>query len=190
MCCHRFARDCGSRPVVGSSMNSSGGSLISPSAMSRRRRCPPESVPHGRSQVLSRSSCEISARPRFSAVARDSPWSRPWSISSSPDERLRSRAAPLRDVTDLAPHGDGVSAEVVPGHRRGPGARRQQRREHPQRGRLAGPVRTEKADDLAGGNVDVDAANGLDYARAGGETLGQSARLDHIVKFEHADSQT
>ncbi len=107
-----------------------------------------------------------------------------------PDERLRSGAAPLRDVTDLAPHGDGVPAEVVPSDRRGPGARRQQRREHPQRGRLSGPVRTEKANDLAGVDVDVDAANGLDYARAGGETLGQSARLDHMVKFEHINSQT
>ena len=106
------------------------------------------------------------------------------------DECLRARAAALRDVPDPRPHGDRLASEVVPGDGGGARGRGQERREHAERRRLAGAVRPEEADDLADLDVDVDAANGLDATCAGGEVLGQPARLNHVVNFEHTHSQT
>ena len=103
------------------------------------------------------------------------------------DECLRGRAAALGDVADAPAHRDRRAAEIVSGDDGVARARGEQRREHPQRRRLAGAVGAEEADDLACIDVDVDAANGLDSTRAGGEALGQPARLDHIVKFEHIE---
>jgi hypothetical protein len=102
------------------------------------------------------------------------------------DARLWRGAAPLRDVPDLPPHRDRLAPKVVPGDGGVTCARRKERCEHPQCGRLAGPVGTKEPGDLAGANVDVDAADGLDAARTGREPLSQPPRLNHVVNFEHA----
>ena len=63
---------------------------------------------------------------------------------------------------DLAPHGARVRGDVVP-RDDGPAARgRQQRGQHPHRGRLAGAVGAEEAVDLAVGDLEVDPVHRLD----------------------------
>ena len=57
-----------------------------------------------------------------------------------------------------------LAAQVGAGDGRLAGGRREERREHPERGGLAGPVRAEEAEDLAGADVEVDAADGFDVA--------------------------
>ena len=59
-----------------------------------------------------------------------------------------------------------LAAEVGPGDRRLARRRRQERRQHPQGGRLAGPVGAEEAEDLARADGEVHAANGLDLGLA------------------------
>lgn len=44
MCSHTERRDCGSRPSVGSSRNSTAGTCRRPRAISKRRRIPPENL--------------------------------------------------------------------------------------------------------------------------------------------------
>ena len=56
----------------------------------------------------------------------------------------------------------GVAPEVDAGDRGLAGRRREERREHAQGRGLAGPVGPEEAEDLAGADVQVDAAHGLD----------------------------
>ena len=101
------------------------------------------------------------------------------------DARLGRRAAPLGDIADLASHLHRLGAEVVAGDGRRSGARLEQGGEHAERGRLVGAVGPEEADDLAGGDVEVDATHGVDRALSGVEALGQAPRLNHVVKLEH-----
>ena len=54
----------------------------------------------------------------------------------------------------------GVADDVVAGDRRGAAARAQERRQHPDGGGLAGPVRAEKRVDLALGDLEVHAVDG------------------------------
>src|SRR5262245_49787255 len=74
-------------------------------------------------------------------------------------------------AADLVPGPD----HVVTGHPSGAGARVDQCAQHLDGGGLAGPVRPEKAEHLAGGNLEIDPANRLDLAVA----LGQSGDRDH-----------
>ncbi len=60
-------------------------------------------------------------------------------------------------LADLAGLGD----DVVAGDLRGAAGGAKKRREHPDRGRLAGAVRAQEGVDLAFGDVEVDAADGL-----------------------------
>jgi hypothetical protein len=93
---------------------------------------------------------------------------------------LRQAAAALGDVADPAADADRVFEEVVAGDGGRPGGGPQQRGEHAQRGRLAGAVGAEEADDLAGVDVEVDTADRLHGAGAGGERAGEAAGSDHV----------
>ena len=86
----------------------------------------------------------------------------------------------LCDVPDAAPQLSRLRRQVVPGDGGGPRARLEQRGEHSQRGRLAGAVGPEEADDLAGPDVEVDAAHGVDRAVARLEAAGETARGDQL----------
>ena len=92
-------------------------------------------------------------------------------------------ASGLGDVADAAAYVLGLLDHVVAGHRRGAGRGPQQRRQHPQRGGLAGAVGPEEPDDLALLDVEVDAVDGahLDLLAplAGLEGLYQPSRVDH-----------
>jgi hypothetical protein len=71
-------------------------------------------------------------------------------------------AAALGDVPDPAAHLAGVAAQVGAGDRGRAAVRFDECGQHPQRGGLAGAVGPEKSEDLALGDVQVDAADGLD----------------------------
>ena len=75
--------------------------------------------------------------------------------------------AALGDVADALADAGRLAAQVRPRDRRLAAGRGEQRREHPQRRRLAGAVRAEEAEDLAGRDREVDAADGLDRAARG-----------------------
>src|SRR5690606_20323309 len=60
-------------------------------------------------------------------------------------------ARELPDVANARPHGGWLTVDVVTHHAGPPGTRRDERREHAQARRLAGPVGAEKGDQLAAG---------------------------------------
>ena len=161
----RLARACGSRPVVGSSRKTRVGSWISPMTMSRRRRWPPDMVlgwrPHSPVEVeLGEQLLAAACGPRPRTCRRASRGRRPrhrrgrtgrWRRSA---RRSRCCGAPARTPCTTS----------KPGDRRGARRGAQQRREHPQRRRLARAVGPEEADDLALGDVEVDAVDGAHLA--------------------------
>jgi hypothetical protein len=73
----------------------------------------------------------------------------------------------------------GSRCDVVAGDRRPPAVGPQQRRQHPQGGRLAGAVRAEEAEDLAGGDVEGDVVDGDHVV----EALRESLDLDHPISL-------
>jgi hypothetical protein len=72
--------------------------------------------------------------------------------------------------------------DVEAGEPSAAGGRFDRRRQHPDRGRLAGAVRAEQAEHLAGGDLEVDAPHGLDAARIGLAQLGNLDRV-HVTPF-------
>ncbi len=100
MTSHRLRRLRGSRPVVGSSRNRTGGLATSAAARSRRRRMPPEYVLTGRSAASTRSKLSSSSRPRARAVLRSAPYRRPTMVRFSRPVRFSSTAAycPARPI--------------------------------------------------------------------------------------------
>ncbi len=66
----------------------------------------------------------------------------------------------LEGHPDTEPHLLGFLDDVVAGHRGVPGARAQQRAQHPQEGGLARSVRTQEPVDLSGGDVQVNPVHG------------------------------
>ena len=78
------------------------------------------------------------------------------------------------DAADAA-GGERLARDVEAGDARAAAGRGDGGREHADRGRLAGAVRTEQAEHLAGGDLEVDALDGLDAARVG---LAQLAHVD------------
>ena len=155
------ARLCGSSPVVGSSRKSTSGRLTSPSAMSSRRRWPPDSSASSGLRGRRGESPASSARSRPPPC--DMPCSRACTTSSSRTAR-RVQAAGLGDVADAAAHPRPGREQVVPGDRRQ--CRRGRSRVVSMRsgGRLAGAVRAEEAEDLTALHGQVDAAYGVDGA--------------------------
>ena len=73
MCCQRFARACGSSPVVGSSRNMIDGEWISPITMSSRRFWPPDMCLFIRFQSPSSWNFSNSSWPLATASLRDIP---------------------------------------------------------------------------------------------------------------------
>ena len=102
--CHIRARLTGSRPVVGSSKNSTCGPCTNAAARSSRRRIPPEYLPIGRVIAAPIStSCARSAT-RRSMSLRDRPYNRPCNRSNSSPVCFGSNAAscsatPIRSRT-------------------------------------------------------------------------------------------
>ena len=95
---------------------------------------------------------------------RGSPWRVAWRrISSRPvisgSSAASCSATPI-ELADVARLAD----DVVAGDAGAAAGRAQQRRQHPHRGRLAGPVRAEEGVDLALGDLQVNAVDGLDTA--------------------------
>jgi hypothetical protein len=78
--------------------------------------------------------------------------------------RVAGEAGLMKGEADRAPHCAGIADGVVSGDNRGPRRRREQRPEHPHRGRLAGPVRPEQAEHLALGDLERHAPNHLHTA--------------------------
>ena len=97
------------------------------------------------------------------------------------DAALRvARAVALADVADVAAHGRGVRDDVDARDRRGARGRADQRGQHAHGRRLAGAVRAEHGDELAGGDVEVDPAHGVHgLGLAHHEVLGESSGPDH-----------
>jgi hypothetical protein len=104
-----------------------------------------------------------------------------------PHPRLGLRAAALRHVADPAPHLDRLAQQVAPRHARGSRRRSDQRGQHPQGRRLPGAVRAQEPDDLALGDVEVDAAHRLHLRPARLERPRESTRLDHSRPFVKLD---
>ena len=125
------------------------GRLSSAVAISRRRSMPPDSVRARRSSIASQvhrrrspARCAACARARHAGDAR-----------VEVEVLARGQRAVdgdrLRDVADRRAHREALRAHVEAGDERAAGARRQQRREHADRRRLAGAVGPEQAEHLA-----------------------------------------
>jgi hypothetical protein len=91
--------------------------------------------------------------------------------------------ARLRDVADPAANPGGVSAQVDARYRRLATGGREQGGEHAQRGGLPCAVGAEEADDLAFGDIEVDAAHCVDLGAAGAVGAGKAAGVDHRVSL-------
>src|SRR5690606_17504925 len=70
----------------------------------------------------------------------------------------------LAHVTDAGLDFLRLGEDIEPGDRASAAARREDAGQHPDRGRLAGAVRTKKAEDLALGHVERDAVDGDEAA--------------------------
>ncbi len=178
-CSCRLARFCGSSPVDGSSRKSSARRVhqpdrdVEPAALAaRQRRDRPPGVlgqVEGVEQLLGAGVRRGAGQPERAALA----------------DQLVAAAlgvpggVALSDVPDAAADLAVLAHHVVPGDLGGAGRRRDQRGQHPQRRRLAGAVRAEEGDELAGADLEVEAADRLDRLLVPGEVPGQSLRPDH-----------
>ncbi len=85
----------------------------------------------------------------------------------------------LEGHADLEADELGLSGHVVAGHEAAAARRPQQGAEHPDQGRLAGPVRAQESVDLAGGDGEVDPVDGEVVAELAGDPLGDDGRAVH-----------
>jgi hypothetical protein len=92
--------------------------------------------------------------------------------------RLLVRSAELADVADPPPDPPRCAPDVLPGDVGVAGVGRQQRGEDAQGRGLARAVGPEQAEDLPGGDGQVDAADGLNRGARGPERLAQPGHLD------------
>jgi hypothetical protein len=88
-------------------------------------------------------------------------------------EPLVDAALPAEDVADPLAYLACLLHHVEPEHPCLPAGWDQQRDQHLDRGRLAGPVRPEQPEELALGDLEVDAANGLDLERLPADDAGR-----------------
>ena len=86
-------------------------------------------------------------------------------------ERVR-----LRDDADLALDGGRVAPDVEAGDERPALRRDDRRRQHPDRRRLAGPVRAEQAEELAAADLEVEPVDGNEVAVDLAELFGADGR--------------
>ena len=140
----------GSRPVVGSSRNSTAGERIRPAARSSRRRIPPEYCATGLPPVSARpkrsSSSSARARARRGAEVVQPPEQHE---VLAPAEHLVDRGV-LPDEPDPPPRARRIARDVDARDHRPPAVRAQQRREDPDRRRLARAVGPEQPEHAAG----------------------------------------
>ena len=127
--------------------------------------CRPSRCRSARSAAASRSSAARTSAARACRVRLGHP------VQAALDDELaaaglgRVGRAALRHVADALADELRLAPQVRAGDRRLARGRGDQRREHPERRRLAGAVRAEEAEDLAGADPQVDALDGLDRAR-------------------------
>ena len=187
MCSHRFARDCGSSPV-GRLVHEQERRLVDQAerdveaaALAARQRAA------GRSHVPSRSSWREQLSAALRGLFRGEAVQAAVVDELLADERLRRRAAPLRDVADAPPDGDRLAAQVVAGDRRLAGGRRASSVVSIRRVVvLPAPLGPRKPTISPVPTVDVDPSDGFDRRRRGsGSAWPGRIRLNHIVKFDH-----
>ncbi len=89
----------------------------------------------------------------------------------------------LADVADSLADLARLGGQVAARDSRGAAARRHQRGEHTKRGRLAGSVRSEEAEDLASADAQVDPDDGFHHALAALEDAAQAARFDYRFRI-------
>ena len=92
----------------------------------------------------------------------------------------------LEDEADVAADVVALADDVVAGDVGAAAGRLGERAEHVDRRRLAGAVGAEEAEDLAAGDVEADAAHGLDLAEGLSEVLDVDRELCHIVAVPSA----
>ncbi len=168
---HNCRRLCGSRPVVGSSRNRIFG--LATSAVATARRCfwPPDSLP---TQVSAFSCSDKLFQHGFD---RHSDAGRSWRTAC----RFRAPSAFPRAASPAARcpchsrSSRSCVCQVCRGSRTSPGSGRQQSFENFDGRGLAGAVRTQQAETLAGLDGQVETAHGFDFAVVG---LAQTAALD------------
>ena len=104
------------------------------------------------------------------------------------DAGQRVGAAGLRDVAERLAHPHRILHQVAAADGGGAGGGQQEGGEHALGGRLAGAVGAEEPHDLALGDLEVDAADGLDHPGAGAERPRQPIGFDdhatRLFKFE------
>ena len=182
-------RAAGSKPVVGSSRNTSSGFPTSATPRSSRRFCPPESV-------FTRAS-RFSVSPTSSIDLVDVA-----GVRVVPGELLvrlahgeeRAELRLLEDDADALAERPRARPWIVPEHRCGTSVARPVALEDLDGCRLAGSVRAEHAEDLADRDLEADAAERLDAAvglaevgdddrgRHGAETIFGSPRLGRVAR--------
>ena len=171
---HTACRLRGSRPVVGSSRTSTCGRTTTAAARSSRRRIPPDQVPTRRSAASARSKRSSSSPARRPASRRESPRSAATSRRFSRPVRTLVDGDVLpgqrERATDLATLPDDVEA----GDLDAPGVRGEQRRDDPDRRRLARPVGPEQGQYAALRHLEIDPLQ----HRMVGVGLGQAPDLD------------
>jgi hypothetical protein len=160
---HRLRRLCGSSPVVGSSRNTTSGSLTSAATMLNRCACPPESWPTGRGACRSARRLEqlVGVAPggvEGAEQAQDLPQG----------EQLEVRRGLELDA-DAVLEGSRWSRTVSsPSTLARPGGRPAEALEDLQRRGLAGAVRAEQREDLAAADLEAEAGDGVEAATVGG----------------------
>ena len=88
----------------------------------------------------------------------------------------------LRDVTKLRPHLLPLLPDVVAGDRRCSAGRMRQAAQHPNGGRLAGAVRTEKSKDRSRSNGEGNFPHGLNVAKMLAQPVEHDHRFIHFRK--------
>src|SRR5690606_19581085 len=101
-----------------------------------------------------------------------------------PDREVLVEREALRHVADLALDQVGLGPDIVAEHLAAAGIGAEQAADHPDRGRLAGTVRAEEADDLAALYAEVDMVD--DHPTV--EALGQARHVDDRRAVHHLPS--
>ena len=129
--------------------------------------------PRSKRSRISAAAARASALPRWYRRPTISRFSRPVRFSST--------AARLSREPDPKPQGLGVAHDVAAGHRRRAPVGQEQRRQDADAGRLAGAVGPEQAEDRPLGDLEVDALERVDLAKALCELLGADDGIGHTV---------
>ena len=169
-----WLRERGSRPVVGSSRNISCGVTTMLAAMSRRRRIPPENFLTSRLAASESPNASSNSSARSLATWRLRPSNRPDQDQVFPAGEVLVHRRELTGEADRAANGVGLLDDVVPEDASAAGIWADQRREHTDRGRLAGAVGAEHAVDGPAAHGEIHPVNSPGVT----EGLDESGCLD------------